>query len=71
MILTFDIGNTNITVAFMEDGIVTNSYRLTTKMQRTSDEFGLMMMSFIQQAGKTINDIDDVIVTSVSCAGAV
>lgn len=65
MLVTVDIGNTNITIAFIENEVLSNSYRLTTKMQRTSDEYGFMLMSFLQQASKTVEDIEDVIVSSV------
>ncbi len=65
MLVAIDIGNTNITIAFFENDILSNSYRLTTKTQRTSDEYGFMLTSFLVQANKTKEDIDDVIVSSV------
>ena len=65
MLVAVDIGNTNITIALFNEEKVTHSYRLTTKMQRTSDEFGLMIMSFINQAGKSLEDVEDVIISSV------
>lgn len=65
MIIAIDIGNTNITVAFIQQRTITHSYRLTTKLQRTSDEFGLLLTSFIIQSGYQISDIQDILVSSV------
>ena len=49
MIIAADIGNTNITLAFIENEQITHSYRLTTKLQRTSDEFGQLFKSFLNE----------------------
>jgi len=65
MIVAIDIGNTNITVAFVENDQVINSYRLTTKLQRTSDEYGLYFRSFLDDANKQVSDIEDVVVSTV------
>lgn len=65
MIIAADIGNTNITLAFIENDQITHSYRLTTKLQRTSDEFGQLFKSFLQEANYTTEQIDDVVVSTV------
>ena len=44
MILAIDIGNTNITLAVFKGDEILGSYRLTTKMKRTSDEYGFMLL---------------------------
>ena len=46
MIIAADIGNTNITLAFIQDDKITHSYRLTTKLQRTSDELVNYLKAF-------------------------
>ena len=38
MILTFDIGNTNIKCALFEDNKITNTWRISTDSKRTGDE---------------------------------
>lgn len=62
MLLTVDVGNTNITLGVFEKEKIVGTYRLTTKMQRTSDEFGIDIKALLNEyEGK----IDDVIISSV------
>ena len=65
MLLVFDIGNTNITVGIYQGDKLKRTYRLTTKMKRTSDEYGFMIISFFNDANITSEDIEDVIIASV------
>ena len=44
MLIAVDIGNTNIVLGFIEDEQVAATYRITTKSNHTSDEFGIMML---------------------------
>lgn len=65
MILTIDVGNTNITCGvFSGDEIVAN-FRITTKMARTSDEYGMVLGNLLEQNNIKVSDIKDVIVCSV------
>lgn len=65
MLVAIDVGNTNITIGvFKKDQLIAN-YRLTTKMKRTSDEYGSSLVNFLGAAGIHIDDVDDVIVSSV------
>ena len=41
ILMTIDVGNTNISLGLMQGNEVIGSFRLTTKTPRTSDEFGL------------------------------
>ena len=50
MLLAFDIGNTNITVGIYQGDKLKRTYRLTTKMKRTSDEYGFMIINFLNDA---------------------
>lgn len=65
MLLAIDIGNTNIGIAFMEGSRVHRSFRLMTTNQRTSDEFAVMLTTFIAQAGLTPDSFDSGVVASV------
>lgn len=66
MLLAVDIGNTNITYGLISDtGTVVGTFRITTKMPRTSDEFGLNLMSFLNSLNVSVTAIDDVIISSV------
>lgn len=65
MLVAVDIGNTNIVLGFLEDGRIAGTYRITTKADHTSDEYGLMITDFLRLSGFSPNDVDDVIVASV------
>lgn len=65
MLLAVDIGNTNITLALFDQDNIIGTYRLTTKMQRTSDEYGFMILSFLNTSSITVETIEDVIISSV------
>ncbi len=65
MLLAIDVGNTNITLAVMENGEVAASFRLTTKTPRTSDEFGLQIMGLLAARQIAPKKIEDVIISSV------
>ena len=66
MLLAVDIGNTNITYGLISDvGVVLGTFRITTKMPRTSDEFGMSLMSFLNNLNVEVTDIKDVIISSV------
>lgn len=65
MLLVIDIGNTNITIGLYKNDILKGTYRLTTKMQRTSDEYGFMILSFLNASHTKTEDIKDIIISSV------
>ena len=49
MILTIDVGNTNITCGIFEGEDLRASFRITTKLPRTSDEYGMMLCNMIEK----------------------
>lgn len=65
MLVVIDIGNTNITMGIYKENKLLGNYRLTTKMKRTSDEYGFMLMNFLQASKVESDEIQDVIVSSV------
>ncbi len=65
MLVVIDIGNTNITLGVYHDDKLIGNYRLTTKFQRTSDEYGFMLLSFLNASAISVDDIDDIIISSV------
>ncbi len=65
MLVAVDIGNTNITLAVFDGEDIKGNYRLTTKMTRTSDEYGFMLLSFLNASNIQVSDIEDVIVSTV------
>jgi type III pantothenate kinase len=65
MLVVVDVGNTNITLGvYNEDKLIAN-FRLTTKLQRTSDEFGIALFSFFQTKNINPQDVEDVLISSV------
>lgn len=65
MLLTIDVGNTNITVGVFKGDEIQARFRITTKMPRTSDEYGMLLGSLLEQNDIKRKDIDDAIVASV------
>lgn len=65
MLVAVDIGNTNIVIGFMESRSTVGTYRISTEAHHTSDEYGMMMLQFLQYSGYTVDDVDDVIISSV------
>ena len=66
MLLTVDIGNTNITMALIDsESQVKGTFRVTTKAQRTSDEYGILIVGFCGNSNVDISEIEDVIISSV------
>ena len=65
MILTIDVGNTNITCGVFQGDEIAASFRITTKMPRTSDEYGMMLMNLLEQNDIHPAEIKDAIICSV------
>ena len=65
MLLVVDVGNTNITFGVYEGNELKISFRMITKMLRTSDEYGLTLTNFIKHNNCTLDMIDGVIIASV------
>lgn len=65
MLLVIDIGNTNITLGVYDKDELIGSFRMTTKIQRTSDEYGLFIVSLLQSKGVPLEAVEAVVITSV------
>lgn len=65
MLLVVDIGNTNITLGVFKDEQLLKIFRLTTKMARTSDEYGIMICSLLESIGVKPECVEDAIIASV------
>jgi type III pantothenate kinase len=57
MLLTIDIGNTNLTLGLYEGDQLGAHWRLATDHNRMPDEYGLQFLGLLQNAGKTLKDI--------------
>ncbi|MDP4182189.1 MAG: type III pantothenate kinase [Bacillota bacterium] len=65
MILVMDVGNTNIVLGVYEGKKLLNHWRMGTDKEKTSDEFGMFMMSLFNQEKLEVNKIEAVIIASV------
>lgn len=65
MLLVIDVGNTNITLGIFDKEELIGTFRMTTRMPRTSDEYGIEICNLIEHRNIKIEDIDDVIIASV------
>ncbi|MBT1166511.1 type III pantothenate kinase [Bifidobacterium simiarum] len=65
MLIAVDIGNTNIVIGFIDGDDIVGTYRLTTSTRRTSDEYAMMLATFMGMSHIEPKDVDDVIISSV------
>lgn len=65
MILTLDVGNTNMTGGVFKGEEIIATFRITTKMPRTSDEYGMLLCNLLEQNKINPSDIKDAIICSV------
>lgn len=65
MVLVVDVGNTNITCGVYEKDDLKTTFRITTKIPRTSDEYGVLMKDMLKNNDIATEDIEGVIIASV------
>src|SRR3954454_5423386 len=66
MLLTLDIGNTEITAGLFQGGEFEAHWRLTTNPDRTPDEWGSAIGGFLVQSGHSPNEVRAVCLASVA-----
>lgn len=65
MLLVVDVGNTNITLGIFDGEELLGLFRMTTKMLRTSDEYGIFICELLKTRNIEVSEIEDVIISSV------
>ena len=65
MILCVDGGNTHVTLGLFRDEALHLSWRVATAPERTSDEYGLLLLGLLGQSGVVPADIKGVALASV------
>lgn len=65
MLLTIDVGNTNIEFGIYEDTALKGTFRLMTKTSQTSDEIGLLVCEYFRRFDLSLDTVEDVIIASV------
>lgn len=65
MLMAVDVGNTNITLGIFEGEDLIGTFRLTTKIPRTSDEYGVAIREILKENHIESTKIEDAIIASV------
>ena len=65
MILAIDVGNTNIKYGVFDGDKLVASFRVSSRLSRTADEYGSVLINLLTNSGVNKNDIDGVIISSV------
>ena len=65
MLLTIDVGNTNIVAALYENDNLRRHWRMATDKNKASDEYGMLITQFLLNEGVKPDEIDDVMIASV------
>ncbi|MGI6722276.1 MAG: type III pantothenate kinase [Anaerovoracaceae bacterium] len=65
MLLAFDVGNTNIVLGVFEDGELIQNWRLETDMNKSADEYGMVINQLFSHEGLDISKVEDVIISTV------
>lgn len=65
MLLTVDIGNTNMVFGIFKETEMLGSFRLSTNSTATSDELGIMAVAYFERFGYRAEDVKACIIGSV------
>ena len=65
MILTLDIGNTNIKTALFDGEKMLQYWRLTTNKMMSSDEYGILLSNLFEHNGLDVKAVTGIIMSSV------
>lgn len=65
MILTMDVGNTNIKLALFKGDDIAGYWRLSTTRKYTSDEMGSVIVGLFSLKGFSVKDVDGIMLSSV------
>ncbi len=63
--LVIDVGNTNIVFGVYQQEKLLHAWRAATDRNKTEDEYGLLLKWYLQDVGLTLEQISDVIISSV------
>jgi len=65
MLLTIDIGNTNITIGLFENDRLGPRWRLATDHERMPDEYGLQIIGLLSHSNRSPSDLTGISMASV------
>lgn len=65
MLLTFDVGNTNIVMGVFKDDVLLTNWRMATDHSRSADEIGIFITQLFKHESLKHTDVKDIIISSV------
>jgi type III pantothenate kinase len=65
MILAIDVGNTNLVIALVDDGVIKARWRIATDPRRTADQYSVWLHQLLELEGFARDDVDGVIIGTV------
>ncbi|MEX0692102.1 MAG: type III pantothenate kinase [Gemmatimonadales bacterium] len=65
MLLAVDVGNSETTVGLFRGDVLEASWRVTTGVERTPDEWGALLTSYFSQSGRSTHEVRAAIIASV------
>ena len=65
MLLTIDIGNSQVVWGVFQDSKLVGSWRLATNLTKTADEYGILLISLLKENGFSPTQITGSIISSV------
>jgi type III pantothenate kinase len=65
MLLAVDIGNTTVGIGVFKDKTLVRDWRIRSDREKTSDEYSIIVLNLLGQAGLAASEISDAIISSV------
>ncbi len=65
MLIAIDIGNTDFTIGLFRGKELCDTFRMRSKIHRTSDEYGVFLLNILNYKGYSADEVDAVIISSV------
>ncbi len=65
MLLVIDVGNTNITFGVFKEEELVARFRMRTQSEKTSDEYGVFIVTVLKEFKIYAREVKDVIISSV------
>ncbi len=65
MILAIDVGNTHTVVGVYDDKKLLSYWRISTDLNKTEDEYGMLVKNLLSNSNLTLSDIKSVVISCV------
>ena len=65
MILTMDVGNTNIKAGLFRGSELVGYWRVSTNTMYTSDEYGILLTNLFEHSGFKTSQVEGIMISSV------